>query len=62
MAHLHRVSVTVLSLIFTASAARAQEANASRDDRITPERLGLPKADTDQILHHNAQKLFGFAH
>jgi len=26
------------------------------------ERLGLPKADTDKILHHNAQKLFGFAH
>jgi murein DD-endopeptidase MepM/ murein hydrolase activator NlpD len=45
MAHLHRVSVTVLSLIFTASAARAQEANASRDDRITPERLGLPKGN-----------------
>jgi aminocarboxymuconate-semialdehyde decarboxylase len=26
------------------------------------ERLGLPKADTDKILHHNAQKLFGFDH
>ena len=26
------------------------------------ERLGLPKSDTDKILHHNAQKLFGFAH
>jgi predicted TIM-barrel fold metal-dependent hydrolase len=26
------------------------------------ERLGLPKADTDKILHHNAQALFGFAH
>ena len=26
------------------------------------ERLGLPKTDTDKILHHNAQKLFGFAH
>ena len=26
------------------------------------ERLGLPKSDTDKILHHNAQKLFGFEH
>jgi predicted TIM-barrel fold metal-dependent hydrolase len=26
------------------------------------ERLGLPKADTDKILHHNAQGLFGFSH
>jgi 6-methylsalicylate decarboxylase len=26
------------------------------------ERLGLPKADTDKILHHNAQALFGFEH
>jgi predicted TIM-barrel fold metal-dependent hydrolase len=26
------------------------------------ERLGLPKSDTDKILHHNAQALFGFAH
>ena len=26
------------------------------------ESLGLPKEDTDKILHHNAQKLFGFAH
>jgi predicted TIM-barrel fold metal-dependent hydrolase len=26
------------------------------------ERLGLPKETTDKILHHNAQKLFGFAH
>src|SRR5579872_1110916 len=26
------------------------------------ERLGLKKADTDLILHHNAQKLFGFSH
>jgi hypothetical protein len=26
------------------------------------ERLGLPKSDTDKILHHNAQKLFGFDH
>jgi len=26
------------------------------------ERLGLPKADTDKILHHNAQQLFGFKH
>jgi hypothetical protein len=26
------------------------------------ERLGLPKSVTDPILHHNAQKLFGFAH
>jgi hypothetical protein len=26
------------------------------------ERLGLPKADTDKILHHNAQALFGFRH
>jgi len=26
------------------------------------ERLGLPKTDTDKILHHNAQALFGFAH
>ena len=26
------------------------------------ERLGLPKADTDKILHHNAQGLFGFNH
>ena len=24
------------------------------------ERLGLPKEVTDEILHHNAQKLFGF--
>ena len=24
------------------------------------ERLGLPKEVTDKILHHNAQKLFGF--
>jgi 6-methylsalicylate decarboxylase len=24
------------------------------------ERLGLPKEITDKILHHNAQKLFGF--
>jgi predicted TIM-barrel fold metal-dependent hydrolase len=24
------------------------------------ERLGLPKSDTDKILHHNAQQLFGF--
>lgn len=26
------------------------------------ERLGLPKADVDRILHHNAQQLFGFSH
>jgi predicted TIM-barrel fold metal-dependent hydrolase len=26
------------------------------------ERLGLPKAVTDKVLHHNAQKLFGFKH
>jgi hypothetical protein len=26
------------------------------------ERVGLPEADTDKILHHNAQALFGFAH
>jgi len=26
------------------------------------ERLGLPKAVTDKVLHHNAQKLFGFRH
>ena len=26
------------------------------------ERLGLPKADTDKILRHNAQNLFGFDH
>jgi predicted TIM-barrel fold metal-dependent hydrolase len=26
------------------------------------ERLGLPKEVTDAILHHNAQKLFGFDH
>jgi predicted TIM-barrel fold metal-dependent hydrolase len=26
------------------------------------ERLGLPKSDTDKILHHNAQALFGFDH
>ncbi len=25
-------------------------------------RLGLPQADCDKILHHNAQQLFGFAH
>jgi hypothetical protein len=24
------------------------------------ERLGLPKADVEKILHHNAQALFGF--
>jgi predicted TIM-barrel fold metal-dependent hydrolase len=26
------------------------------------ERLGLPKSVTDKVLHHNAQKLFGFDH
>jgi 6-methylsalicylate decarboxylase len=26
------------------------------------ERLGLPQADVDKILHHNAQAMFGFAH
>jgi predicted TIM-barrel fold metal-dependent hydrolase len=26
------------------------------------ERLGLPKSDTDKILHHNAQQLFGLPH
>ena len=26
------------------------------------ERMGLPQADTDRILHHNAQALFGFTH
>jgi 6-methylsalicylate decarboxylase len=26
------------------------------------ERLGLPKSDTDRILHHNSQALFGFDH
>jgi predicted TIM-barrel fold metal-dependent hydrolase len=26
------------------------------------ERLGLPKSETDKILHHNAQALFGFDH
>jgi hypothetical protein len=26
------------------------------------ERLGLPKSVTDKVLHHNAQKLFGFEH
>ena len=25
-------------------------------------RLGLPPEDSDRILHHNAQALFGFAH
>ena len=26
------------------------------------ERMGLPQEDTDRILHHNAQALFGFTH
>jgi predicted TIM-barrel fold metal-dependent hydrolase len=26
------------------------------------ERLGLPKAAADKILHHNPQGLFGFSH
>ena len=26
------------------------------------ERMGLPQADADRILHHNAQQLFGFRH
>src|SRR5258707_12207244 len=26
------------------------------------ERLGLPKSDTDKILHHNAQNSVGFDH
>jgi 6-methylsalicylate decarboxylase len=26
------------------------------------ERMGLPKADSDRILHHNAQQLLGFSH
>lgn len=26
------------------------------------ERLGLPQADVDKIVHHNAQALFGFSH
>ena len=26
------------------------------------ERLGLPKSVTDKVLHHNAQRLFGFNH
>jgi hypothetical protein len=26
------------------------------------ERLGFPKSATDKILHHNAQRLFGFRH
>ena len=26
------------------------------------ERLGLPAEDTDKILHHNAQALFGLSH
>jgi predicted TIM-barrel fold metal-dependent hydrolase len=25
-------------------------------------RLGLPQADLDKILHHNAHQLFGFPH
>jgi murein DD-endopeptidase MepM/ murein hydrolase activator NlpD len=33
-------------MFITADAVRAQEANASRDERITPERLGLPKGNT----------------
>jgi predicted TIM-barrel fold metal-dependent hydrolase len=26
------------------------------------EELGLPKSVSDKILHHNAQRLFGFEH
>ena len=33
-----------------------------QDWEVYLERLGLPKEVTDEILHHNAQKLFGFDH
>jgi predicted TIM-barrel fold metal-dependent hydrolase len=39
-----------------------QDYEAYRETFAYIERLGLPKAATDKILHHNAQALFGFRH
>ena len=39
-----------------------QDCEVYRETFAYIERLGLPKAVTDKILHHNAQKLFGFDH
>src|SRR3954468_13078389 len=36
----------VLPTLFIAGAVRAQQASTPTDDRITPERLGLPKGST----------------
>src|SRR3954452_10399576 len=41
----HRLAIG-LSVLATVSTAWSQEPNTSRDDRITPERLGLPKGNT----------------
>ena len=43
----HRlVLVLGLTLPIAAGTAHARQSNVSRDDRITPERLGLPKGNT----------------
>jgi 6-methylsalicylate decarboxylase len=39
-----------------------QDYEAYRETFAYIERLGLPRADTDKILHHNAQKLLRFKH
>src|SRR4051812_15536887 len=43
MAKFPHLLVIGLSILFTPGRAGAQEPNTSRDERITPERLGLPK-------------------
>ena len=39
-----------------------QEYETYRETFAFIERLGLPPEISERILHHNAQKLFGFAH
>jgi hypothetical protein len=39
-----------------------QDYEAYTETFVYIESLGLPQADVDKILHHNAQQLFGFNH
>src|SRR4051794_35398617 len=46
MSNARHLLIIGLSVLVWAGTAVAQQENASRDDRITPERLGLPKGNT----------------
>ena len=46
MTDLRRVFIFGLAVVFSAATALAQDGGLPTDDRITPERLGLPKGNT----------------